>query len=194
MDTVKPYSLVRAPLVRPIYQEKARLLAQVSKATFGGTDAELQAIAAELAKPVHVKTKRFGKFKLHRGVNLFEGKAPWMGRPIRATLSVKNPEATDDLEKRLARVIDAAEKIDAKARKVAEAEFFELSNAETWLERSKPRSLEQFQKALKPYGVAVNLDDRFEIEYSCGDLFWGHSIVIRGSFGTKPRWEAELAG
>ena len=52
------------------------------------SDAELNAFAEQLQKPVTYEDPQFGTFTLNRSVNWYEASVMWNGQSIQLTLSV----------------------------------------------------------------------------------------------------------
>ena len=156
-------------------------------------DAELNAEIERLQQPVKLKDKQFGTFTLDRRVNWFEGKTTWNGRKVRLSLSADEP---GDVEKSL----EAARKLwraqpswQAKVLAYAVKKLLPLKN-DNWLDDDQqPLSAAQFQKRMKLESITVGPDGSFEFWHDDGDLFYGHSIQISGSFA-KGLFDADIPG
>lgn len=148
-----------------------------------GSDEELLAIAEEIQKPVIISTKQFGNLTLDRSIDWFEGNAKWNEKSIEITFSVEPGEQTLPHE-----ALQTAERLwsdQAKWNKKIEdyvvQELLELKNG-TWLdEGEKEVTRQQFLDRMTLTSISIDPDGEFEFWYDDGDLFWGHSISVRGN-------------
>ena len=69
---------------------------------------------------------------------------------------------------------------DSRARERATEGLLSVKN-ESWLgDGEQPVTAAKFKKRLKPESVTIREDGSFDFWYEDGDLFWGHSIEVRG--------------
>ena len=81
----------------------------------------------------------------------------------------------------------------AKAVNLAVSQLLELKN-DTWLgEDEKPLSAVEFGQRLKMESITVGRQGAFELWFDDGDLFWGHSITLKGSL-SRGLTHADIAG
>ena len=65
---------------------------------------------------------------------------------------------------------------------------------DSWLDDEEDEvTAAEFSSRLRPEGVTVYQDGQFEFFYSDGDLFWGHSIQLKGNIDQGLR-SAAIAG
>lgn len=147
------------------------------------SDEDLLAIAEEVQKPVILSTERFGKLTLDRSIDWFEGKAKWNEKTIDITFSAEPGE-----QKLPDQALQTAEQLWAdqaewnkKIEDYVIQELLELKNG-TWLdEGEKEVTRQQFLDRMTLTSISIDPDGEFEFWYDDGDLFWGHSISVRGN-------------
>lgn len=146
------------------------------------SDPELERIANALQQPVMLKTKVLGKLSLDRSVGWYEGAVRVGMKKIRMSIDpddIESPEATIEAAERL---VSTIRDWDRKARDLAVKELLSVKN-ESWLEEGETEvTSEQFKKRMKAESITVHEDGSFDFWYEDGDLFWGHSIEVRGDF------------
>lgn len=156
-------------------------------------DAELEALAAELKTEKVFTDPLFGQFALDRKLDWYEGEATWNGQAIKLILEVDvqdQPERTAEYAHRLwrdqsgwhLRVLDCAAR-----------ELLETAN-EWWSQHNDGTILaDDFKARMTLESITVHPDGRFEFWFGDGDLFWGHSIEVRGSLAEGPT-DASMVG
>ncbi len=162
---------------------QALLVAIVGKIT---TDEELNQYAAKLQEPVRFEDRQFGWFTLERRGGLFEGRALWGEEEV--TLYVHS----DDGEKAKEALAFARQLFEHQAdwtRKVQDCavkELLEVKN-EAWLEEGESAvSAEAFRRRMILDSISIRPDGELEFSFLDGDLFWGHTIVVRATLETGP--------
>ena len=145
------------------------------------TDETLRQFAERLREPVVVSAGRLGQFIMNPQIGWFEGKVQWNRKAIELHL-----EPDDDGG--IAGAIKTAESLwndqAAWSRKVQDfsvEKLLALKN-DSWLEEDE-RELTpaDFKKRMKLQSITVAGDGSFEFWHDDGDLFWGHSIQVRGT-------------
>lgn len=149
-------------------------------------DDQLQSIAAELEKPVTFSTDRFGKLVLDRRIDWFEGKADWNGELIRVTFPVDDEQPDANALKDAEALWSEQAKWKELVEQYAVKELLELKNG-TWLEEDESEiTAEQFIATMTLKTISIESDGEFEFWYDDADLFWGHSIAVRGNLKDGP--------
>jgi hypothetical protein len=157
------------------------------------SDAELNHHAHELQQPVTHHDPMFGTFTLDRRVDWYETHTTWAGRPVRLSLSAKEP---DDL----LRALDAARTLwkdqniwNRRVRDFAVAKLLPLKNG-SWLDDDEQELTgDDFLARMTLDAITVNPDGSFDFWHDDGDLFWGHSIEVSGSLDEGPT-RADIPG
>jgi hypothetical protein len=155
--------------------------------------AGLREVAKELSQPVVVANDRFGDLTLNRSLGWFEAETEWNDAPVRLSLRAADTE-------RLTQVLPVAEKLwsdgaiwNKRVEDYAVEKLLRVKN-DNWLEDGdQPLTSEEFKSHMSLDSITVDSDGSFEVWYSDGDLFWGHSILIRGSL-EEGLYQADIAG
>lgn len=157
------------------------------------SDAELNAKAAELQKPVTFTDSKLGTFTLDRRVDWFTAKVKWLGKPVSLNLSAIAPK---DLEKALkaAHTLWKAQKGWSKRiGDFAVKQLLPLKN-DNWLGDDEAElNAKQFKERMGLEAITVTPSGSFDFWHNDGDLFWGHSIQISGNL-TKGPTAADIPG
>lgn len=144
------------------------------------SDAELNAKAKELRKPVTFADPKLGTFTMDRSVDWFTAKTEWMGQPVSLNLSATKPK---DLQKALtaAHTLWRAQKGWSKRiGNYAVKELLPLKN-DYWLGDDETKlNAKQFKARMTLRAITVTPRGSFEFWHDDGDLFWGHSIQVAG--------------
>jgi hypothetical protein len=194
MSELNPYAIVRvsAKLAEDsIYGRPEALLVEIIHRNFD--DPELVQVAASLQAPKTFTDPKLGEFFLDRKVDWYEGQADWCGASVKLHLQVDEkdqPEQPAEFAHHLwqdqvgwhDRVLDCAVK-----------ELLETAN-EWWSEHNDGTlSAQDFKSRINLESITVHPDGRFDFWFDDGDLFWGHSIEVRGSLADGPT-EASIVG
>ena len=187
---VKPDSVIRAA-VRADRGRPARFM------LVGGLcpaeDEELEAISAELQKPVYLDGGELGRFTLDRQVNLFEADVQWLGRTVRLSFEWDEDEAMEDSLKTARALMGDPKGWQSRALSQASRDLLELKN-ENWLEEDEEElDEEKFEACLELEDIEVRPDGEFCFWFGDGDLFWGHSVTVEGTLEDGPT-EADIQG
>jgi hypothetical protein len=156
-------------------------------------DAELNAHATQLQKPVTYDDPVFGTFSLDRRIGWFTGTTVWKGHPVALHLSAA---ASADVQAALTTahyLWQAQDGWDQRIRDCAARILLPLKN-ESWLGEGEAEvTADQFKQRMKLESVTAHPDGSFEFWHADGELFWGHSIQVNGSISEGPT-EADIAG
>lgn len=181
MAQINPYDIlhVRARVAEhPAGGTRARAEEIVSTTV---SDAELEAHARELQKPVLHTDPCLGTFTLDRAVNWFCGDLLWSGQEVRLNLSM---DGCDSIAQPLAIAAELwRPEADWNARIMAYAveNLLPLKN-DVWLEEDEAElDTADFEGRMSLQTITVYADGSFEFWFDDGDLFWGHVIMVRGS-------------
>lgn len=191
---IRPYMIIRI---------RARVL---SASSFGGpqalletfvsredSDAELNAHAVQLQKPVHYEDPVFGTFTLDRRIDWFSGSAAWKGGAVALHLSATAPGEVQAALTIAHRLWQTQDGWDQRIRDCAARILLPLKN-ESWLGEDDPEvTADQFKQRMQLESVTVHPDGSLEFSHSDGELFYGHSIQVTGSISKGPT-DAEIAG
>ena len=135
----------------------------------------------------------FGKFTLDRRVDWWETKYKWKEKEISLNVSAE----TEEKEK----VIEYAKQIclnqnywTDKVELCAVKNLLDVKNS-SWLEENELDLTEnEFRKRLTLESIIVKDLGDIEFWFNDGDLFWGHSILVRGNLLTGEASYAEIYG
>jgi hypothetical protein len=133
-----------------------------------------------------ISTEQFGALTLDPEVDWFEGTANWNGTPIRIVFPVDEETLHDD-------ALESAQTLWAdqvKWKQSIEAYAIQallgIKNSD-WLEDDEVElTAEEFLSRITLETVSVAAEGDFEFWYNDGDIFAGHSIVVRGNLELGP--------
>lgn len=154
---------------------------------------ELANVADELAKPVILKTERFGDLTFNRSIEWFEGDVKWNGEFVRINFSADgNKDISASLK--VAEILwDEQTKWKKRVEDYAVQELLSLKN-DNWLEEEElPLTPDQFQSRMKLLSISLYPEGGFDFWHDDGDMFWGHSIQISGSL-SEGLTQADIPG
>jgi hypothetical protein len=170
-----------------IHRIKVLLSVDETRAIFAGASTtvadtnQLSDVAAELGKPVIIKTEVFGELTLNRSINRFEGKAMWNGKAVEISFST---DETQDISAGL----KVAEKLWAEQsswkQRVEDYAVGELLSTKNdfWLDDDEtPVTPEQFKSRMTLESISIDRKGGFSFWHDDGDLFYGHSVQVSGS-------------
>lgn len=150
------------------------------------SDAELNQAAVDLQKPVIYRDPQFGEFTLDRSLGWYSSETDWNGTAVSLNLEVDESGKLDPALQ-FARSLWKDQKEWAKRiEDYAVLELLPLKNA-SWLGDDEAElTPKQFKDRMSLESVTVSPDGSFDFWHHDGDLFWGHSIQIRGSLVEGP--------
>lgn len=145
------------------------------------SDADMNAEVKRLQKPVRIKDRMFGTLTLDRRFKSFEGVAVWNGRKVQLTLWAHEASQLDKALKAARTLLRSQKSWQAKVLAYAVEQLLAVKN-ESWLGAGeKPVTAAQFQRQMTSPSIEVSPDGSFDFWFDGGDLFFDHSIQIRGS-------------
>jgi len=149
--------------------------------TSEGPDQELLSFAEALRKPVVICTEHFGNLSLSREFDWFEGKRKW-NRRLTDVVFTKSADGSIEDAIKTAETLWADEAgWKQRADDYAVEKLLPLKNA-SWLEDNDVEvTSNEFKARMKLVSITVEGKGRFTFWHEDGDLFWGHSIEIRGT-------------
>jgi hypothetical protein len=192
--SIKPYTVLRARV--RLFEPRPNMLLSAEVLDIrnhNDPDAELHALASEQQKPIVFAHPLFGQLTLDRGVTAFQAKLTVAGEPMEVSIDAEG-EAPDPAALAIAERFwkDQAD-WDHRLREFAAAQLIGLKN-DTWLqEDEEPLTEAEFINKLTANSMGFDPPDAFTIYYNDGDIFWGHSIEIRGTLSNGPQ-SAHIAG
>ena len=185
MGTILPYAVLR--IHARVMQESSECAEAQLESVMGTEtgDAEMNAFAAELQKPVTFEDAEFGTFTLDRGLNRFSAEVLWDGSPISLHLHLFPPGPTQTALQdalRIARALWQDQRSwNERIRKYAVEQLLD-AKTDNWLEADEAAlTAEQFNDRMTLDSITVDAGGTFECWFDDGDLFWGHAIDIRGT-------------
>lgn len=150
-------------------------------------DATTEAVIRRLREPVVVRDEALGDLTLDRVHEWFVSQSTWNGDIVRVTV-----EPADDGSSESARATAANLWADQGSwtRRIEEFAVDELlDNANDWVGNGETKhTREGFLSRLKLKTISLRPEGEFEFWYDDGDLFWGHTICVRGDVTNGPRW------
>ncbi|MCP3924202.1 MAG: DUF2262 domain-containing protein [Desulfobacterales bacterium] len=157
------------------------------------TDNELAVILSEYTKPVEISDEVLGNLKLDKSVDWFEGTFEWNGTQIDIQLSLDESGNPDEAIKTAKALIENMSVWTKKVIDYAVNELLDLKN-ENWLDEGELKvSKEEFATRMSIQLITTYDDGEFEFWHDDGGLFWGHSIVVSGSF-TEGLTDVDIPG
>jgi hypothetical protein len=133
-----------------------------------------------------ISTEQFGELTLDSAFDWFEGSANWNGTTIRLVFPV-DEETLDDkaLESAQALWVDQV-KWKQSIESFATEGLLGIKN-DAWIEEDEAEvTAEEFVSRITLEMISVASEGDFEFWYNDGDLFFGHSIVVRGNLELGP--------
>lgn len=184
-------------VVRLQVRRGERALMLVKVVATAHKDDELDSLLQEALKPVYYEDEFFGTFGLEKSVKLFEKSISWAREE--GTLYFNWDEDGQQMKASLQTAFALfrdPEEWSAKIRAYAAEELVGLAN--NWLQDNEEAEIgeitkEMFIHFMELDSISVYPDGDFEIFFFDGDMFWGHSLIVRGN--TNGTFEsAEIAG
>jgi hypothetical protein len=182
-----PYSLVRfrARLAEtnPLRSPQALIVGPISQIR----DAELARVARQLSAPVTFKHTTLGIFTLDRGVDWFEAAPKWGSSRIRLHLSPTDQPSLDKALAAAAALFKAQKSWHRRLTDYAAPRLLKEYNKVWRLEDEPSLSEPRLRRLMALESISIGPRGDFEFWLKDGDLFGGHSIVIRGSMKSGPK-------
>lgn len=159
--------------------------------------------AADRDSPITLNDAVLGRFTFSREGRCFAQRRSWAGTEVELSLDAEwdvVPPADDappDLGEAAALAVLARQLCDDEAgwldrlKDVAVRDLYAL--ACDWQEEAGPLSEAQFRARITPTSLSVNGRSDFEAWFDDGDLFWGHGIMVYGTWADGPKG-AEMHG
>ncbi|MBA4537302.1 DUF2262 domain-containing protein [Bacillus aquiflavi] len=191
-DLLKANSVVRLQVRRG---ENSMMLVKVLETSY--RDNELEEILQESLKPVYYHDEVLGQFELIKSVKIFERKISWTGEE--GCLTFDWYEDHDKMKSALETAYALFKQEDEWSQKMKEyaaEELVELAN--DWLQDDEEAEFDEITKeifieSMKLSTICVYPEGDFEVYYSDGDMFYGHSIIVCGNINGEFE-AAEIAG
>lgn len=158
----------------------------------------LENLLTEYKKEISINSKIFGKLILDKGLERYETEndVEWCGDNIKISFDSENDDADEML------VIAIAEEFynnrqewNRKIREFAAHEMTELAN--DWLESEYDEdesdeenetvheiTEKEFAERISTCDISFNSNGDFLVFYDDDDMFWGHTIIVRGNVKT----------
>jgi hypothetical protein len=187
IPAVNPYDVLRVRVRWPedkVSDSPRALLIEVIGRE--DSDFELNSYASELQEPVTFEDPQFGLFTLDRGLDWYAATPDWCGGTIQLTIPASAP---GELEKSLMvarRLWAEQEDWQRKTASCAVNELLRLKNA-SWLGEDEDEvNEEEFAQRMVLESISVEADGSFQFWHDDGELFLGHSIMVRGNLTNGP--------
>jgi hypothetical protein len=128
-----------------------------------------------------ISTKLFGELQFDPDVDWFEASSTWNGNEIRLVFPVDEDTLQDNALASAEALWSAQAKWNSEIETFASEGLLEIKNNE-WRDDDEPKlTAAQFLDRLTLETISIASDGDFEFWYNDGDLFGGHSIVVRGN-------------
>ena len=147
---------------------------------------QLRLILEEYNQPLTYKDEQLGEFVLDKRYNRFYGQLTIQGSECKIRLD----DDYDTCIEFLRQIDNHILEFNQRVQEFIVKQLFDT--AMEWNEDG-PISQEDFMKSLSLYDLSIGKRGTFEMRYSCGDVFWGHHICVRGNVNGELR-EAMLEG
>jgi hypothetical protein len=181
MSEIRPYDMVHLR-GRVAQHPNGRMQAAVTEIVSRvHRDSDLLQYVAELQKPVIYRDPELGEFLLDRSINWFQTEVAWHGRSIRLDLVADSVAEIDDPLITLKTLWRNLDDWTAKVDDYAVDALLERKNS-TWLDEDESEvTPDEFKSRMQLESITVYPSGLFEFWHNDGDLFWGHSIQVRGN-------------
>jgi hypothetical protein len=133
-----------------------------------------------------ISTEQFGELTLDPDVDWFEGSANWNGTTIRIVFPVDEETLHDNALESAQTLWSEQVKWKQSIESYATQALLGIKNSD-WLEEDEAEvTAEEFISRITLETVSVAAEGDFEFWYNDGELFAGHSIVVRGNLELGP--------
>ncbi|WPC39563.1 DUF2262 domain-containing protein [Clostridium sp. JS66] len=187
--TIKESSIIKLKLRKG---EKSFMLVELIDADY--KDEELKNILLEDLKPVFYEDELLGKFKLDKGIKLFETDTTWAGEKGRLYFDLDEEETMKASLKTAYELFKNQKHWSDKIREYAVSELLDLAN--DWIDEEDDIdevTEEMFIESIGLDTISVYPKGEFEIFFFDGGLFAGHCIIVSGNINGNFD-SAEIAG
>jgi len=159
------------------------------------SDPELNQAAIDLQKPAVVTDRQFGELTLDRRVNWYTADTTWNGAAVALHLGV---DPSGSLDGALATARSLWKDQARWAERIADYAVQRLLPVknDSWLDEDEEEAEltpQDFRSLMDLDSISVSPDGSFEFWHDDGDMFLGHSILIRGDLDSGPT-QADIAG
>lgn len=182
---IDPYAIISFTAKVADFEEfdkKQALLIDLENAN--AQDNELNQIAENLKQSVHQKVPSLGTFTLDRRVDWYEAKKRYGFRYVSIYLDASEGEEFSKLAKLAQETWANIKKFDQDARNCAVRELLDTKNG-FWLTHGDSEISEKaFRKRMTLDYLNLDSNGNLEFGYKDGNLFSGHTIVVRGNHAT----------
>lgn len=189
-NSVLKNSIIQAMIRRSVDGSSIFLLVKIPT---NANDQGLKDILTEQLKPVHYDDAILGRFILDRSLNCFDCEVNWLKKPVRMSFDNDRHEIMlDALQTAYALTADQEDwtrRVLSKASK----DLLELKN-DAWLDdEEKELTTDEFESRMELECIEVYPNGEFCFWFDDGELFWGHSITVRGTLSEGPT-DADMEG
>lgn len=174
--------LEAAPAIKSYESGYQRFEARIVASQGEPPDAELEALANELRKPVIIQDEFFGELQLDRALNSFQGRRGFDGISYDISLGLPDAGSAANYQEEIAAARSTITRIEQRMphyRDRAVNELFDSYN-EQWRADEEPElTRAQFEDRLRLDSVQLRDNGEIFMYLDAGDLFGGHVIEIR---------------
>lgn len=162
-----------------------------------------QQAQADRDNPITLDDPVLGRFTFSREGRWFHQRRTWCGADVELSLNAEwdvpppPADAPPDLAEAAALAVVARQFCDDEAgwlkrlKDVAVRDLY--AQACDWQEEAGPLGEAQFRARITPTSLSANGHSDFEIWFDDGDLFWGHGVMVYGTWAEGPQG-AEMHG
>lgn len=143
-------------------------------------NAQLNLILEKYNTPVIKQDDELGEFILDKRFNMFNGKVNWLGNNCDIFLScLDNVDNYEDCLNHFKSIYSNLEEYNKKFIDAIVCQLLDTANK--WNDdREEPITKEEFMNTLKISECSMDKSGYYIVYYSCGDIFDGHIISVRG--------------
>lgn len=156
-------------------------------------DQDLNRFLAQARQPISLDDAQFGMFTFDRSIGWFSATTRWGGQPITLNLVAENRIEAERALRTARELRHAQPSWQERIERFAVERLLALKN-ESWLgEDETPFDAARFGARMTLESISAYPDGSFEFWHDDGDLFWGHSILVRGNLADGPT-DADIPG
>jgi hypothetical protein len=180
MDRVPAYTILEAEIDGDANSNPTRLARIIN---IDASDADLEKLAARLQEPIVLIDPTLGRLEYSRRFGTYEGRAGWCGKDVEVRLECAHPEDPAAVLGAATQLFAEQAEWNSRVREFAVAKL--LATANEWREMEnedeEELSADTFLSRMILDTICVEESGGFSFWHDDGDLFWGHSIQVRGS-------------